>query len=109
MIKDNFKITESASYKIQKLLLDENSSFFRVSVDGGGCSGFQYKFVVENSKNNDDLEFKQFGVKVIVDELSIQFLNNCELDYVEELVGSYFKVNNQNAKESCGCGTSFSL
>ena len=73
MIKDNFKITESASYKIQKLLLDENSSFFRVSVDGGGCSGFQYKFVVENSKNNDDLEFKQFGVKVIVDELSLQF------------------------------------
>ena len=73
MIKDNFKITESASYKIQKLLLDENSSFFRVSVDGGGCSGFQYKFLVENSKNNDDLEFKQFGVKVIVDELSLQF------------------------------------
>ncbi len=109
MKKNKFKITHSASLKIQRLLEEDKSPYFRVSVDGGGCSGFQYKFDIDNSKNKEDLEFLQFGVKVLVDDLSIGFLEDCELDYVEELVGSYFKVNNPNAKASCGCGTSFSV
>jgi len=104
-----FSITSSAADRIQTLMQAENSAYFRVRVDGGGCSGFQYKFDFDKDKQSDDLEFSAHGITVLVDEVSLPFLENAQLDYVEELIGSYFKVENPNATASCGCGTSFSI
>lgn len=104
-----FSITTSAASRIQMLMSAENSPYFRVRVDGGGCSGFQYKFDFDTNKQTDDVEFSAHGVTVLVDEMSLPFLENAQLDYVEELIGSYFKVENPNATASCGCGTSFSI
>ena len=78
-------------------------------LDGGGCSGFQYKFDFDAEKQSDDIEIIAYGVTVLVDDMSKEFLQNAELDYVEELLGSFFKVSNPNATASCGCGTSFSV
>ena len=80
-----------------------------MAVDGGGCSGFQYKFDFDTDKTDDDLVFSAKGITVLVDDMSISFLEHAELDYVEELVGSYFVVNNPNATANCGCGTFFYL
>ena len=104
-----FSISESASKRIAFLLETEQKPYFRVAVDGGGCSGFQYKFDFDTAKTEDDLVFSTHGITVLVDEMSISFLEHAELDYVEELVGSYFVVHNPNATANCGCGTSFSI
>ena len=104
-----FSISDSASKRIAFLLEAEQKPFFRVAVDGGGCSGFQYKFNFDTEKTDTDLEFSAHGIKVLVDDMSIGFLEHAELDYVEELVGAYFVVNNPNATANCGCGTSFSI
>lgn len=104
-----FTLTQAAASRISVLLEVEEKPFFRVRVDGGGCSGFQYKFDFDTEKQPDDLELRQHGVAVLVDDLSLGFLGDAQLDYVEELVGSYFKVENPNATASCGCGTSFSI
>ena len=109
MTATNFSITKAAANRIAMLQEAEKVPYFRVSVDGGGCSGFQYKFDFDNSQNHDDLIFDMHGVTVLVDDMSIEFLEGAELDYVEELIGSYFKVENPNATASCGCGTSFSV
>jgi iron-sulfur cluster insertion protein len=107
-----FDLTESAARRIAVLLKDEEmaeAKFMRVAVEGGGCSGFQYKFSFDATKNDDDLVFARNGVEVVVDEVSLELVNGGRLDYVEELIGSYFQVENPNASSSCGCGTSFSL
>lgn len=109
MTDTNFTITEAAAHRIAALQEMQSSSYFRVSVDGGGCSGFQYKFDFDNTKEQDDLSFDAHGITVLVDDMSIGFLEGAQLDYVEELIGSYFKVENPNATASCGCGTSFSV
>ena len=105
----NLNLTQAAATQIKRLIESENAPYFRVRVDGGGCSGFQYKFDFETKIQSGDLEISAYGVKILVDDLSQQFLENAELDYVEELLGSFFKVNNPNATASCGCGTSFSI
>ncbi len=105
----NFNLTQAAIKQIKRLNEFENSPYFRISVDGGGCSGFQYKFDFEVEKNSDDFEISIDGINILVDDLSQGFLQNAELDYVEELLGSFFKVTNPNATASCGCGTSFSI
>ena len=107
-----FGLTESAARRIAVLLKDEDmadAKFMRVAVEGGGCSGFQYKFSFDATKQDDDQVFEQDGVEVVVDEVSLELVNGGKLDYVEELIGSYFQVVNPNASSSCGCGTSFSL
>ena len=109
MSATDFTITKSAADRITALKEAENAAFFRVRVDGGGCSGFQYKFDFDNIIADDDLTFDAFGVTVLVDDMSLGFLEGAQLDYVEELIGSYFKVENPNATASCGCGTSFSI
>ena len=109
MTKTNFTITQAAANRIAVLKDIESATYFRVSVDGGGCSGFQYKFDFDNAKADDDLSFNAHGITVLVDDMSIGFLEGAQLDYVEELIGSYFKVENPNATASCGCGTSFSV
>ena len=81
----------------------------RVSVEGGGCSGFQYKFDVEREKAEDDLVIARNDATVLIDPVSVGFLAGSEIDYVDDLIGASFKINNPNAKSSCGCGTSFSL
>jgi iron-sulfur cluster assembly accessory protein len=103
-------ITERAAKKIGQILKAEPSgTMLRLSVLGGGCSGFQYKFDVENAKADDDVLIERDGVTMLVDPVSLQYLAGSEVDFVDDLIGASFKVNNPQAKTSCGCGTSFSL
>ena len=104
-----FSLTKSAAKRITNLLQTETGPYFRVQVDGGGCSGFQYKFEFDNEKRDDDLELNQHGVSILIDEMSMQFLERAQLDFKEELIGSYFAIENPNATANCGCGTSFSI
>ena len=100
----------SAAERITQMLSDEpEGSFFRVAVLGGGCSGFQYDFSIDQTRNDDDIVFTAHGVDVVVDDMSIELIDHAELDYVQDLMGSYFAVTNPNATASCGCGTSFSV
>jgi iron-sulfur cluster assembly accessory protein len=103
-------ITERAAKKIGQILKSEPSgTMLRLSVQGGGCSGFQYKFDVENAKADDDVLIERDGVTMLIDPVSLQYLAGSEVDFVDDLIGASFKVNNPQAKTSCGCGTSFSL
>jgi iron-sulfur cluster assembly accessory protein len=103
-------ITERAARKIGEILRTEPSgAMLRLSVQGGGCSGFQYKFDVDRAQASDDVTIKRDGVTVLVDQISLQYLAGSEIDFVDDLIGASFKVNNPKAKASCGCGTSFSL
>ncbi len=81
----------------------------RVSVDGGGCSGFSYKFDFATAADPDDLVIERDGAQVAIDDVSLEFLKGAEIDFTEELIGAAFKIRNPNATASCGCGTSFSV
>jgi len=103
-------VTERAARRIGEILRTEPSgAMLRLSVQGGGCSGFQYKFDIDRAQGDDDAVIKRDGVTVLVDSVSLQYLAGCEIDFVDDLIGASFKVNNPMAKASCGCGTSFSL
>ena len=103
-------MTERAARRIGEILKAEAAgAMLRVSVQGGGCSGFQYKFDIERAKADDDVAVKRDGATVLVDSVSLQYLAGSEIDYVDDLIGASFKVNNPQAKASCGCGTSFTL
>ena len=103
-------MTERAARKIGEILKSEPSgAMLRLSVMGGGCSGFQYKFDVERDRADDDVTIDRGGVTLLVDSVSLQYLAGSEIDFVDDLIGAAFKVNNPKAKASCGCGTSFSL
>ena len=103
-------MTERAARRIGEILKAEpTGSALRVSVEGGGCSGFQYKFDVERDKAEDDTTIVRGGVTMLVDAVSLEYLAGSEIDFVDDLIGASFKVNNPKAKASCGCGTSFSL
>lgn len=91
------------------LAAEPDGSFFRVAVLGGGCSGFQYQFSIDTNRDDEDRVFTSHNVDVIIDEMSLELVDHAELDYVQDLMGSYFAVNNPNATASCGCGTSFSV
>jgi iron-sulfur cluster assembly accessory protein len=106
----NVTMTDRAARKIGELLRSEPSgAMLRLSVLGGGCSGFQYKFDVERDRADDDVTIDRDGVTMLVDSVSLQYLAGSEIDFVDDLIGASFKVNNPKAKASCGCGTSFSL
>ena len=103
-------MTERAARKIGEILRSEPSgAMLRLSVMGGGCSGFQYKFDVDRDQAADDILIARDGITVLVDPVSLEYLAGSEIDYVDGLIGAAFKVNNPKAKASCGCGTSFSL
>ena len=105
MIKE-IKFTDKAIKQINHLLSSKNNgSFFRIAIKGGGCSGFQYDFSFEKKPTEEDLKFNN----IIIDKTSAGLLKGSEVDFVEELVGSSFKINNPQSKSSCGCGVSFSL
>ncbi len=106
----NVTVSERAAAKIAAILQKEAAgAMLRVSVEGGGCSGFQYKFDVEREKADDDLVLERGNATVLIDPVSVGFLAGSEIDFVDDLIGSAFKIINPNAKSSCGCGTSFSL
>ncbi|MFQ5765613.1 MAG: iron-sulfur cluster insertion protein ErpA [Rhodospirillales bacterium] len=104
-------ITDSAARRIKQLREIEGNDalMLRVAVSGGGCSGFQYGFSLDDSVTDDDLTFEHGGIKVIIDEASLGLLAGSEVDFKEELGGAYFQVSNPNATASCGCGASFSV
>ena len=103
--------TESAANKVKALVKEEKNPNLklRVSVDGGGCSGFQYAFAFDENVNDDDTLVEKNGATILVDVTSMQYLNGSEVDYMEGLEGARFVVNNPNAKSTCGCGSSFSV
>jgi iron-sulfur cluster assembly accessory protein len=106
----DIRMTERAARRIGEILKAEPSgAMLRLSVMGGGCSGFQYKFDVDREKAADDIAIARDGVTMLIDPTSLQFLAGSEIDFVDDLIGASFKVNNPKAKASCGCGTSFSL
>ncbi len=106
----SISVSERAARRIGQILKSEGEgAMLRVSVEGGGCSGFQYKFDVERNRTDDDLAIERDGVTVLVDSTSVPFLAGSELDYVDDLIGASFRVTNPNATASCGCGTSFSI
>jgi iron-sulfur cluster assembly accessory protein len=103
-------ISERAARRIGEILKSEgDDAKLRISVEGGGCSGFQYKFDVERTQTDDDLVIERDGAIVLVDSTSIPFLAGSEVDFVDDLIGASFRVVNPNATASCGCGTSFSI
>ena len=103
-------MTERAARRIGQILKSEPAgSMLRVSVEGGGCSGFQYRFDFVGSKADDDIVVARDGATVLVDPVSAQYMAGAEIDYVDDLIGSSFKINNPVATSSCGCGTSFSV
>lgn len=104
-------LSDSAARRITKLATMEGNpdQMLRLAVSGGGCSGFQYGFSFDTVTNDDDHVFTRDTAKLVVDDTSLDLLAGAELDFVEDLMGSYFKVNNPNAASSCGCGTSFSI
>jgi iron-sulfur cluster assembly accessory protein len=110
MSEPSITISPSAAKRIVELVgADKNAELFRVSVDGGGCSGFQYRFELIERAAPDDLLIERDGATVAVDPTSIPFMVGSEIDFVDELIGAQFKISNPNATASCGCGTSFSI
>ena len=103
-------ITESAQEKIKEVLADETpQTFLRMYVTGGGCSGFQYGFSMEENQNDDDFEVPVEGTESVrVDSLSMQYLSNAIVDFKDDLQGSRFSISNPMAQTTCGCGSSFS-
>jgi iron-sulfur cluster insertion protein len=104
-------ITESAKNKIKDLLYEEGNPnlSLRTFVQGGGCSGFSYGFTFDEIKNEDDFEIPLDEFKVLIDAISMQYLQGASIDYKEELMGSQFVIKNPNAQSTCGCGSSFSV
>ena len=102
-----FSISESAARRLLKVL--DPGAALRISVKGGGCSGFQYSFDVDRSREADDLVVTRDGANVVVDPVSLDLIKGSELDFVDDLMGQMFRVKNPNAVASCGCGVSFSV
>ena len=103
-------LSERAARRIGEILKKEPpGAMLRVSVEGGGCSGFQYKFDFDQTKADDDLVLARDGAVVLIDPVSQQYMAGSEIDYVDDLIGASFKVKNPQATASCGCGTSFSI
>jgi iron-sulfur cluster assembly accessory protein len=110
MSEPSITISPRAASRIAELLKSEAAhALFRVSVEGGGCSGFQYRFDLVRERAPDDLLVERDGARVVVDPISLGFLQSAEIDFVDDLIGAQFKSNNPNVTAACGCGTSFSV
>ena len=110
MQMDNITVTERAARKIGEILRREPpGTMLRVSVEGGGCSGFQYRFAIDRAQADDDVVIRREGATVLIDQISVGYLAGSEIDFVDDLIGASFRINNPQATASCGCGTSFSL
>jgi iron-sulfur cluster insertion protein len=106
-----FSVTGNAARRIGAILAKANQPDLklRISVSGGGCSGFQYGFALDAREEDGDIAVERDGARVVIDGMSLLYVMGCELDYVEDLTGSYFRVTNPNASSSCGCGNSFAV
>ena len=103
-------VSARAAKRIAVILKDEpQPAMLRIAVTGGGCSGFQYNFTIDDTRMDDDLVLERDGATVLIDQVSLDFLKGAEIDFVDDLIGQSFKINNPNATSSCGCGTSFSV
>ena len=103
-------VSPRAAKRIATILAGEGQgAMLRLAVTGGGCSGFQYNFALDETRMDDDLFIEESGARILIDPVSLDFLNGAEIDFTDDLIGQAFKVNNPNATSSCGCGTSFSV
>jgi iron-sulfur cluster assembly accessory protein len=103
-------ISQRAAKQIARILEAEpGGTALRVSVSGGGCSGFQYNFDLDGARTADDIVIEREGATVLIDSVSLPFMGGSEIDFVDDLIGQSFHINNPNATASCGCGTSFSI
>lgn len=104
------ELTDAAAKRIVKILGEEPGKIgLRVSVEGGGCSGFSYQFDLADTRNEDDIAIEKDGAVVLIDDLSMVYMGGSVIDFVDDLIGQSFQVRNPNAVASCGCGTSFSI
>ena len=109
-LSESVTVSERAARRIGEILKKEPAgTMLRVSVEGGGCSGFQYKFDMERAKTDDDLVIARNGAVVLIDSMSVGYMAGSEIDFVDDLIGASFKIKNPKAVAACGCGTSFSL
>ncbi len=108
---DPIIFTDNAAEKVSALIAEEGNDNLklRVYISGGGCSGFQYGFTFDEEVNEDDTQVANGGVTVLIDSMSIQYLNGAEIDYKEDVSGAQFVIRNPNASTTCGCGSSFSV
>ena len=103
-------LSESAVKRVGVLLENETARMMlRVAVSGGGCSGFQYGFSFDGTKNDDDELIEQDGIQVVIDNMSLMYVAGSQIDFVEDLIGSSFAITNPNATASCSCGSSFAV
>ena len=114
MMNVDIELTEQAFKRVQTLINQKKiqnilDMKLRIYIIGGGCSGFQYGFKLDNEMNEDDMLIVQNGISIVVDALSAQYLIGAKIDYIENLQGARFMVSNPNAETTCGCGSSFSL
>ncbi|HCY56924.1 MAG TPA: iron-sulfur cluster insertion protein ErpA [Oceanicaulis sp.] len=109
MSEAQISLSETAARQIREIVKGQDKPYLRVSVVGGGCSGFSYQFDLEAERAEDDLAIERDGATVLIDEMSVDFLKGSEIDYVDELIGASFRIHNPNATAACGCGTSFSI
>lgn len=105
-MENTVNITARAANRICEIA---SSHALRISVNGGGCSGFQYDFAIADGPQDDDVAFERDGATVLVDSVSIGFIEGSTLDFVDDLIGQSFKIQNPQAKSSCGCGVSFTI
>ena len=103
-------VSESAAKRIARIVSKEpDGTCLRVTVSGGGCSGFQYGFDLDTARNEDDIIIEREGATVLIDSISAMYLGGSEIDFVDDLIGAAFQIRNPNATASCGCGTSFAM
>lgn len=112
MISPEFILTPQAASRIAQIIADQRLSadhFLRITVEGGGCSGFQYKMEMDDTKAEDDLPFTSNDQTVVIDDISMEYLRGSSLEFEDSLGGAFLKIKNPNASSSCGCGVSFDM
>jgi iron-sulfur cluster assembly accessory protein len=110
MMMTQVAMTDRAAKRIREIVAeDKDASMLRVSIEAGGCTGFQYNFDLVSSRDDGDYVLEKQGATVVIDEVSLPLIAGSEIDFVDDLIGANFKVNNPNASETCGCGVSFTL
>lgn len=110
MSTQSVTLSETAAKRISEITATEaEKKMLRVTVSGGGCSGFQYGFELDGVRNDDDLVVEKAGATVLIDSVSLMYMEGSEIDFVDDLIGAAFQIRNPNATAACGCGTSFSI
>ncbi|GAA0770686.1 iron-sulfur cluster assembly accessory protein [Roseibium denhamense] len=109
-LENQVTVSDRAAKRIAKILSKEaDGSMLRISVEGGGCSGLQYKYDVVDTRESDDFVIERAGAVVLIDSVSLQYMSGSEVDFVDDLIGQAFQINNPHAVAGCGCGTSFTI